>query len=175
MVRDSLTDRLDPGVGDQDDAPGIALEVTTNDIDDIAYEPGVSVEERRGRLQRLHAELVSRRSADMMGDMQELIDMVTDRLSSLENPIEADTGFDSIGLDPDTRRDDDDPADYIDEAVFTHDLTGAPLTETGEDVTLTTEDDDDEDIIDDADIDHAVEDEEAEALEDEARTAALKS
>ena len=174
MVRDSLTDRLDLGVEDQDEAPGIAADLTTDDVDDLAYEPGVSLEERRGRLQRLHAELVARQSADFMGDMQDMLDMVTDRLASLENPLEADTGFDSIGLDPDTRRDEDDPADYVDETVFTHDLTGAPLTETGEDVVLETEDDDDEDDIDDEDIDHSGEDEEAEAREEEARTEALK-
>jgi hypothetical protein len=106
---------LDIEVG-ENDMPGIAIDLTTDDIDDIAFDPGVSADERRSRLMRLRDELSVRQSADFMGDMGELLDHVRDRLGSLMgNPIEGDAELAATAMDADARSDDDDPADHVDD------------------------------------------------------------
>lgn len=106
---------VDVAIGDDGDMPGIALELTTDDIDDIALDPNLTVGERTERLLELRDELAMRRSGDMMGDMQELWSRVEDRLASLGNPIEGDAELSATGMDTDDRSDDDDPADHIDD------------------------------------------------------------
>lgn len=106
---------VDVALGDDGDMPGIALELTTDDIDDIALDPNLTVGERTERLLELRDELAMRRSGDMMGDMQELWSRVEDRLASLGNPIEGDAELSATGMDTDDRSDDDDPADHIDD------------------------------------------------------------
>jgi hypothetical protein len=102
-------------VGDDGDAPGIAQELTTDDIDDIAFDAYLSVGERRRQLMGLLEEVRSRRSADFMGDMEEISSHLRDRIASLSNPQESQTVLESTGMDPDGRSDDDDPADHIDD------------------------------------------------------------
>jgi hypothetical protein len=103
---------LDTEVGDDGDMPGIAQELTADDIDDIAYSPELPVEERLQRLLSLRDELRTRASGDMMGDMNEMLNLVKDRITVLRsNAIEGDAALESTGMDSSYRRDDDDPAD----------------------------------------------------------------
>jgi hypothetical protein len=102
-------------VGGDDDMPGIAQELTTDDIDDIVFEPNLSLGERRERLMELRDELDARRSSDFLGDMEGLMRHLDDRLASLRNRVESQTVSDSTGMSPDDRSDDDDPADHVDE------------------------------------------------------------
>jgi hypothetical protein len=105
---------VDVEIGDND-MPGLALELTADDIDDIAFDPGVPVRERREKLIQLRDELSARQSGDLMGDMDALSDHIADRLASLRNPLENDGELASVGLDTEGRSDDDDPADHIDD------------------------------------------------------------
>lgn len=106
---------VDIDVG-ENEMPGIAMDLSTDDIDDIAFDPGLSVEERRFRLMKLRDELVVRRSADFMGDMGELLDHVRNTLGQLDdNPIEGDAELAAIAVDGEDRSDEDDPADHIDD------------------------------------------------------------
>jgi hypothetical protein len=102
-------------VGGDDDTPGIAQELTTDDIDDIAFEPNLSVGERRERLMELRDELRMRYFGDMSGDMRELYLHLSDRLASLANPQESETIGESTGMSPEDRSDDDDPAEHVDD------------------------------------------------------------
>jgi hypothetical protein len=102
-------------VGGDDDTPGIAQELTTDDIDDIVFEANLSLGERRERLMELRDELDARRSGDFMGDMNELMEHLNDRIASLGNRTESQTVSDSTGMSPDDRSDDDDPADHVDD------------------------------------------------------------
>lgn len=106
---------VDVQLGEDDDMPGIALELTTDDIDDIAFDPNLTVGERTERLMELRDELAARRTGDYMGDMQGLSGHVDDRLAALGNPIEGDAEIGATGMDTDDRSDDDDPADHIDD------------------------------------------------------------
>ncbi len=106
---------VDVQVGDDGDMPGIAQELTTDDIDDIAFDPNLTVGERTERLLELRDELAMRRSGDYMGDMQGLASHVEDRLAALGNPIEGDAEIGATGMDTDDRSDDDDPADHVDD------------------------------------------------------------
>ena len=105
---------VDVEIGDND-MPGLALELTADDIDDIAFDPGVPVRERREKLIQLRDELAARQSSDLMGDMDGLAEHIADRLSSLRNSHENDGELASVALDTDDRMDDDDPADHIDD------------------------------------------------------------
>jgi hypothetical protein len=105
---------VDVEIGDNE-MPGLALELTADDVDDIAFDPGVPVRERREKLMQLRDELVARRSSDLMGDMDELLDHIADRIASLRNPLENDGELASVALDTDDRSDDDDPADHVDD------------------------------------------------------------
>jgi hypothetical protein len=106
---------VDVAIGDDGDMPGIALELTTDDIDDIAFDPNLTVGERTERLLELRDELLMRRAGDMMGDMNDLLTHVGDRLAALGNPVEGDAELSSAGMDTDDRSDDDDPADHVDD------------------------------------------------------------
>lgn len=108
---------VDMEVGGDDDMPGIAQELTTDDIDDIAFDGHVSVNERRRQLMGLLEEVRTRRSGDFMGDMDEISSHLRDRLASLGNPMESQTILGSTGMDPDGRSDDDDPADHMDDEI----------------------------------------------------------
>jgi predicted transcriptional regulator len=107
---------LDVGVGEDDDSPGIGLELTGDDIDDIAYSPEIPLEERLSRLNALKEELIVRRSADLNGDMTELLKQVKDRIKTLKSDsTEGDAILEATAMDTDYRMDDDDPADLIDD------------------------------------------------------------
>jgi hypothetical protein len=111
-------------VGDDDDSPGIGLELTTDDIDDTAFSPELPVEERLGRLRKLAEELRIRRSADMTGDMDMLLSHVKRCIRQLRSsPVDGEATLDAVGMDTTDRMDDDDPADHFeDDEVDTHDL-----------------------------------------------------
>ncbi len=51
----------------ENDLPGLAVDLTTDDIDDIAMDAGVPVAERRWKLMQLRDELAARQSADFNG------------------------------------------------------------------------------------------------------------
>lgn len=106
---------VDVALGDDGDMPGIALELTTDDIDDVAFDPNLTVGERTERLLELRDELLMRRAGDMTGDMNGLLGHVSDRLASLGNPIEGDAELSATGMDTDDRSDDDDPAEHVDD------------------------------------------------------------
>jgi hypothetical protein len=108
---------VDMEVGGDDDLPGIAQELTTADIDDIAFDPNLSVGERRERLMELRDELSARRFGERFGesDMGDLASHLRDRLASLGNPQESETVLESTGMYPEDRSDDDDPADHLDD------------------------------------------------------------
>lgn len=106
---------VDIEVGGDDDMPGIAQELTTDDIDDVAFDTTISVADRREQLMGLLAEIRARRASDYMGDMSQILGHLEDRIASLSNPEENEGMLESIGLDPDSRSDDDDPADHIDD------------------------------------------------------------
>lgn len=106
---------VDMEVGGDDDNPGIAQELTIDDVDDIAFDTYLSVNDRKRQLMGLLEEMRARRSGDFMGDMEEISSLIRDRLAALGNPMESQTVMESTGMDPDGRSDDDDPADHIDD------------------------------------------------------------
>lgn len=106
---------VDMEIGGDDDTPGISQELTTDDIDDIAFDAYLSVKERRRQLMGLLEEVRSRRSGDIMGDMAEIDAHLHDRISSLGDPAESDALLESTGMSADDRSDDDDPADHVDD------------------------------------------------------------
>jgi hypothetical protein len=106
---------VDIEVGGDDDLPGIALELTTDDIDDIVFDPNLSLGERRERLMELRDELRLRQTGDMSGDMRELSQHLSGRLASLGNPQESESVYESTGMYPGDRSDDDDPADQVED------------------------------------------------------------
>lgn len=106
---------VDMEIGGDDDTPGISQELTTDDIDDIAFDAYLSVKERRRQLMGLLEEVRSRRSGDIMGDMAEIDAHLHDRISSLSDPAESDALLESTGMSADDRSDDDDPADHVDD------------------------------------------------------------
>ncbi len=106
---------VDMEMGGDDDTPGISQELTIDDIDDIAFDTSLSVEDRRGELMNLLAEIRARRTGDLMGDMADIASHLGDRIAALSNPQEAETLIESTGMDPDSRSDDDDPADHLDD------------------------------------------------------------
>ena len=106
---------VDMEIGGDDDIPGISQELTTDDVDDIAFDAHLSVDERRHQLMGLLEEMRTRRSGDFMGDMEEIASHIRDRISALGNPQESETVLESTGMYPDDRSDDDDPADHIDD------------------------------------------------------------
>ena len=108
---------VDMEVGGDDDMPGIAQELTTDDIDDVAFDPNLSLGERRERLLELRDEITVRRFGDRFGDgdMGGISAHLGDRLASLGNPQESESVLESTGMYPEDRSDDDDPADHIDD------------------------------------------------------------
>lgn len=118
MTRHPDTDHVRPidiEFGDDGDMPGIAQELTVDDIDDIAFDMSMPADHRREELTRLLHETRARRSADFMGDMDQISARLLDRIASLGNPMESQTILESTGMDPDSRSDDDDPADHVDD------------------------------------------------------------
>jgi hypothetical protein len=107
---------LDIQLGDDGDMPGIALDLTPDDIDDIAFDGNLAAEDRLARLEQLAGELEQRRSGDMMGDMESLLDHVRDRMASLRSSPEGEATLGSVGMDASDRREDDDPSDRLDMA-----------------------------------------------------------
>jgi hypothetical protein len=106
---------VDMEVGGDDDTPGIAQELTTDDIDDVAFDTTISVADRREELMGLLAEIRTRRASDYTGDMTEILGHLEDRIATLSNPQEGETILESTGMDADGRSDDDDPADHVDD------------------------------------------------------------
>lgn len=106
---------VDMEIGGDDDMPGISQELTSDDIDDIAFDTTISVADRREQLMGLLAEIRTRRASDYMGDMSQILGHLEDRIASLSNPQESETILESTGMDADARSDDDDPADHIDD------------------------------------------------------------
>lgn len=108
---------VDMQLGDDGDMPGIAQELTTDDIDDIAFDTALSAEDRRSQLTMLLQEMNERSTADRFAgsDMEQIAAHLQDRIASLSNPQESQTVLESTGMDPDSRSDDDDPADHIDD------------------------------------------------------------
>lgn len=106
---------VDMDVGGDDDMPGISQELTTDDIDDVAFDTSISVADRREELMGLLAEIRTRRAGDFMGDMSQIESHLEDRIASLSNPQESETILESTGMDTDSRSDDDDPADHVDD------------------------------------------------------------
>jgi hypothetical protein len=102
-------------IGGDDDTPGISQELTADDVDDVAFDPTISVADRREQLMGLLAEIRTRRASDYMGDMSQILGHLEDRIAALSNLQESDNMLESTGMDPDTRSDDDDPADHIDD------------------------------------------------------------
>lgn len=116
---------VDVQVGEDGDMPGISQELTTDDIDDIAFDPNLTVGERHERLLELRDEMNTRRFGDIHTDDEETAltdqDMkgvytyLNDRIASLGNASTGDAELAAVGMDTDDRSDDDDPADHIDE------------------------------------------------------------
>jgi hypothetical protein len=106
---------VDMEIGGDDDTPGISQELTTDDVEDIAFDSYLSVNERRRQLMGLLEEMRTRHSGDFTGDMEEMASHIQDRIASLTNPQESQTVLESTGMYPDDRSDDDDPADHIDD------------------------------------------------------------
>jgi len=126
--QDSETVRpLDIELGGDDDMPGIAQELTHDDIDDIAFDTALSVDHRREELSRLLHEVRARRAADFNGDMDGISAHLLDRIASLGNPVESQTILESTGMDPDSRSDDDDPADHLDASRMDEDLNSQAI------------------------------------------------
>lgn len=108
---------LDTMVGDDGDTPGIAQELTADDIDDVAYSPELSVGERIERLMELRDEMLMRRAGDLNGDMDETLAQIRDRIRILKSETyEGDAALESAGMDTSDRMDDDDPSEFIGEA-----------------------------------------------------------
>lgn len=103
-------------LGDDGDMPGISQELTVDDIDDLAFDTTMSVSDRREQLALLLQEIETRATADRFNtsDMEGIASHLRDRIASLGNPLDSQTVLDSTGMDPDSRSDDDDPADHID-------------------------------------------------------------
>jgi hypothetical protein len=106
---------VDMEVGGDDDMPGISQELTTDDIDDIAFDTQLSVADRHEQLTGLLTEMRARQASDYMGDMANISSHIEDRIASLGNARENDGVIESTGMDADSRSDDDDPADHIDD------------------------------------------------------------
>jgi len=107
---------LDIQLGDDGDVPGFALDLTPDDIDDIALDGGLAVEERMSRLDVIAGELEQRRSGDYMGDMEALLDHVRDRMAALRRDSEGEASLGAVGMDADDVREDSDPADLLEDA-----------------------------------------------------------
>src|ERR1700755_3277295 len=81
---------LDADLGDDGDMPGISQELTTDDIDDIAFDPNLSTGERRERLMELRDEMDTRRFGDVENafndqDMKGVYTYLNDRIATLGN------------------------------------------------------------------------------------------
>lgn len=112
---------IDFEMGGDDDMPGIAQELTTDDVDDVAFDASLSAGARREQLMIMLSEVRSRQTTDWMGDMDEIASHLNDRIASLGNSVESQAMLESTGMDPDSRSDDDDPADHIDDDLLEED------------------------------------------------------
>ena len=112
---------VDFEMGGDDDMPGIAQELTTDDVDDVAFDASLSAGARREQRMIMLSEVRSRQTTDWMGDMDEIASHLNDRIASLGNPVESQAMLESTGMDPDSRSDDDDPADHIDDDLLEED------------------------------------------------------
>jgi hypothetical protein len=112
---------VDFEMGGDDDMPGIAQELTTDDVDDVAFDASLSAGARREQLMIMLSEVRSRQTTDWMGDMDEIASHLNDRIASLGNSVESQAMLESTGMDPDSRSDDDDPADHIDDDLLEED------------------------------------------------------
>jgi hypothetical protein len=111
---------VDTVVGDDGDMPGISQELTTDDIDDVAFDPNLSSGERRERLMELRDEIDTRRFGDVENafndqDMKPIYSYLVDRIATLGNASVGDSELAAAGMDSDDRSDDDDPADHVDD------------------------------------------------------------
>jgi hypothetical protein len=107
---------LDIQLGDDGDIPGFAIDLTPDDIDDIAFDTNLAADDRVARLEGIASELEQRRAGDYMGDMESLLDHVRDRMASLRARAEGEATLGSVGMDASDRREDDDVADRFDMA-----------------------------------------------------------
>jgi hypothetical protein len=114
---------LDIELGEDGDIPGFALDLTPDDIDDIALDGALDVEERLSRLDAIAGELEQRRSGDYMGDMEALLDHVRDRMASLRSPSEGEASLGAVGMDAEDVAEDNDPADLLEEAEENEDAS----------------------------------------------------
>ncbi len=110
---------VDRDLGEDGDMPGISQELTVADIDDIAPDSSLSVRDRRRQLMMLLQETDQRSTAERFNtrDMEAIASHLHDRIAWLGNPQESQSVLESSGMNPDSRSDDDDPADHIDDAV----------------------------------------------------------
>ena len=106
---------VDMEMGGDDDMPGISQELTADDIDDIAFDSSISVQERKEDLMNLLAEIRARRTGDLMGDMAQVASHLEDRIAALSQPQDVEGRIESTGMNADGRSDDDDPADPVDD------------------------------------------------------------
>ena len=111
---------VDTVVGDDGDMPGISQELTTDDIDDVAFDPNLSSGERRERLMELRDEMDTRQFGDVENacndqDMKPIYSYLVDRIATLGNASVGDSELAAAGMDSDDRSDDDDPADHVDD------------------------------------------------------------
>ena len=104
---------IDSELGGDADTPNLSLEMTTDDIDDIALSPELPSDHRRRQLIDIRNQLQSRAATDGGEDMHRLLDYVKSHIASFDNPIEAEGALDSVGMDTTDRTDDDDPADSL--------------------------------------------------------------
>lgn len=72
-------------IGGEDDMPGLSLDLTTNDIDDVAFDATFSLARRREQLMGLLAEIRTRRAAGDTGDMTDVVGHLEDRIAALTN------------------------------------------------------------------------------------------
>lgn len=77
---------IDVEIGGDDDMPGISRELTTDDIDDVAFDTTMGVADRREQLMGLLAEIRTRRASDHMRDMSGILGHLGGRIASLSNP-----------------------------------------------------------------------------------------
>lgn len=115
MARDHAPDvhPVDAEVGGDANPSNLGLELTTDDIDDIALSPHIPANDRRLQLIDIRNELAARASSDGGTDMRTLLAYVNDRIRAFDNPAEAEGALESVAMDTTSRRDDDDPADSM--------------------------------------------------------------
>lgn len=90
-------------VGGDDDMPGLAQPLTSDDIDALLSSTRGSATEKRHLLGQIRDDLEARRGMDLSGDMEVLIQRIDDALATLSAaPDEYGTPA-SYGMDPQLR------------------------------------------------------------------------